>query len=200
MINTALFVAVASLLCVSETISAQACLAAPHAERGWLGVRAARTSVMRGLVGAEAGMRMSSRISIRAETDFAPVDHPTPARTRVRAGVVVASRNLALPVCLSGSVVFTTLGELTVLAVPIGIVTGWAIPLAGSRTSWTSRLEPRLAYRRASLAGFHSVSAAASVVGGSGLSRGRVYGGFDFEWLPAEARSWAVGLRAAVGF
>lgn len=200
MTSRTLFVALSALTCGLQSLSAQTCLASPHYGRGWIGVRAARTSVMRGFVGAEGGMRLGNRIAVRAEADRAPFDDPTPARTRVRTGVVVASRNGALPVCLSGSIAITRLGELTVLAVPIGIVTGFAIPLAESGTSWTSRLEPRLAYRRASLAGFNRVSAAASVVGGSGLSRGRMYAGFDFEWLPAEARSWAVGVRAAVGF
>lgn len=200
MTRAAVLVALSSMTCGLDALAAQACLASPHAQRGWLGVRAAHTSVMRGFFGAEAGVRIGGRVTVRAEADRAPFDAPTPARTRVRTGLVVASRNVSLPVCLSGSVAITTIGELTVLAIPVGIVTGWAIPVAGTATRWSSRLEPRMAYRRASLAGFHSVSAAASVVGGTGLSRGRVYGGFDFEWLPAEARSWAIGLRAAVGF
>ncbi len=200
MINTALFMAVASMLCVSETISAQACLAAPHAERGWLGARTARTSLKRYLFGAEAAMRIGDRTTMRAEADFAPFDDPTPARTRGRAGLVAASRNVALPVCLSASVALTKLGDLTVLAIPIGLVVGWVVPISGGRSSWTSRLEPRVAYRRASLNEFRDVSAAVSVIGGSGLSRGGVYGGVDFEWLPAEGRNWAVGIRAAVGF
>lgn len=197
---TVRLLALAGALLLPQKLSAQGCLAAPHAARGWLGVRAARTSLEQNLVGAELGVRVGRWVTVRAEADLVRLDEPTPARRRARAGVSVGSRESPLPVCLTVSGVLTRMGDLTILTIPIGIVAGWGIPLGWGRSSLTSYLEPRLAYRRAWLAGFHSVSAPFSLVGGSGLSLGRVYGGVDFEWAPDEGRSWAAGLRAAIGF
>ncbi len=198
--------ALAGALLVPRTLPAQACLAAPSAAHGWLGARVARTSLERNLMGADVGARVAGAVTARAQVDQVTFDDETPTRRRGQFGVVFGSRSWRIPVCFTASGVLTKLGDLSVFTLPIGIAAGWEIPLAGrgkggsGEASLSTYVEPRLAYRRASLKGFHDVSAPFSMIGGAGISGGRLYGGVDFEWAPAESHSWSVGLRAAIGF
>lgn len=192
--------ALAGTILLPQKLSAQACLAAPQSARGWLGARVARTSLRHNLAGAEVGLRVGRWLTARAEADLVRFDEQSPARRRARAGVVVGSRQWPVPVCVTALGSITKMGDLSIVSVPIGIAVGWEMPLTGGSSNLTSYLEPRLAYRRASLVGFHSVSAPFSLAGGAGFGRGRMHVGADFEWEPAEGRFWAAGLRVAAGF
>src|ERR1041385_8678069 len=193
--------ALAAALLVPHLLPAQACLAAPRTAPGWVGARVARTSDHENLFGADAGFRVGSSVTIRAQGDHVAFDDQTPNRNRGLVGVVLGSRSSKLPVCFTASAMLTKLGDLSVLTLPVGIAAGWEVPFQGKgRSSWTSYVEPRLAYRRATLKGFHDTSAPFSMLGGSGFNLGRMYAGADVEWLPSESHSWSVGLRAAVGF
>lgn len=188
-------------LSVPASLAAQACLGAPATSRGWVGARLARTSVERNLAGVELGVRAGGWVTAVAQGDLVRFgDGQTPDRRRASLGVVVGSPHTRIPLCLTVSGTITTLGELTVVSVPIGVATGWEAPVAGGSTRIRARLEPRLSYRRTSFWEFHRVTTPFSLVGGSGLTRGRLYGGIEFEWMPAEGGDWAVGIRAAIGF
>ena len=202
MTNSRFLLALAGACLVAQKLPAQACLAAPRSANGWIGARVARTSDHENLFGMDAGGRISGGVTIRAQGDHVAFDDLTPNRNRGLLGVVVGSRSSNLPVCFTASAMITKLGDLTVLTLPIGIAAGWEVPFQGKggRSSWTSYVEPRLAYRRATLKGFHDTSAPFSMLGGSGFNLGRMYAGADVEWLPSESHSWSVGLRAAVGF
>jgi hypothetical protein len=207
MTNSRFLLALVGACLVAQKLPAQACLAAPRSGHGWVGARFARTSLERNLVGADAGVRVADAVAVRAQVDQVTFDDLTPTRNRGAFGVVVGSRSWKLPVCFTGSAMLTKLGDLSVVTLPIGISAGWDIPLAaggksknGGGASLTTYVEPRLAYRRGSIKGFHDVSAPFSMLGGSGISGGRLYGGVDFEWSPSESHTWSVGLRAAIGF
>ncbi|PYP40025.1 MAG: hypothetical protein DMD43_09415 [Gemmatimonadetes bacterium] len=194
--------ALAGALLIPQTLPAQACLAAPRTATGWIGARVARTSDHENLFGADAGGRITGAVTVRAQGDRMAFGDQTPTRYRGLIGVVVGRRSWSAPVCFTASARLTRLGDLSVVTLPIGIAAGWEVPFQGKGggSSWTSYVEPRVAYRRATLKGFHDTSAPFSMVGGSGFNLGRVYAGADAEWSPSESHSWAVGLRAAVGF
>lgn len=191
--------ALTGLLLIPSGLSAQTCLAAPHAPRAWIGTQVARTSPEQNLIGADVGVRAGGWVTIRAEGDFVQFDQPTPDRKRAQAGVVIGKDASSLPICLSASSGVTRMGDLTILSIPIGIVAGWTARLGSSQSSLTTSLEPRVAYRRATVLGFHDVSMPFTVAGESGVSRGRVYGGIHVEWEPSDSHGWAVGLRAVFG-
>jgi hypothetical protein len=92
------------------------------------------------------------------------------------------------------------MGDLTVLTVPVGVAAAWEVPLSGRGTLLVTRIEPRLAYQRAMLAEFYRVTAPFSMIGGSGVTRGRWSGGIEFEWTPEDAQRWAAGFRVIMAF
>ena len=138
--------------------TAQACLTTPQSARGWLGARVALTSLEQRLVGAELGVRVGRSVATRVDVDLVRFDGQTPARRRTRAGVVVGRREWPVPVCFTTSGAITQVGDLSILSIPIGIAAAWKMPLASDGSTWTAFIEPRLAYRRAALLGFRSVS------------------------------------------
>jgi hypothetical protein len=190
--------AVAAALLLSAQLSAQACLPS-QTTYGWVGAQLSRTSLEQNLVGLEAGLRAGPRLTLRGEADQIRYEEPTPSRRRVQVGVVVEVTGGRLPLCLTGSGMVTKMGDLTVLAVPLGVVTAWSASLGAGSSRLTTYLEPRVSYRRASLAGFHSVSLPFSMIGGSGIGVGPMYGGIHVEWTPNDRRGWAAGIRAAFG-
>jgi hypothetical protein len=209
--------ALAGAILIPQRLPAQACVGAPKTANGWAGLRLAIASVKQGLFGAEGGWRTGEMVTARAQIDRVGFDDQTPTRMRVQAGVLVRDASWQFPACFTGSVRYTHLGELDILTVPIGVTVGWEVPLgaratggagpgaaagaaSGAKPSLISHIEPRLAYRRSTLKGFHDVSLPFSVVGGSGVSWRRMYGGIDLEWSPSESHTWSFGLRAAVGF
>lgn len=188
------------LLLVPLELEAQPCLGAPAGVRVWVGAAVVRTSAEANLLGAEAGMRVGKRVTATAQIDRARFPGgATPDRNRTRLGLALANPGWSVPVCLTLSGARTTLGDLAVLSVPIGVASGLEVPLGKGGFRVISHIEPRLAYRRASLLGFHRVSTAFSLATGSGLTRGRAYGGITFEWTPAEGSTWATGVRLAAG-
>jgi hypothetical protein len=208
--------ALAGLFLLPQRLSAQACFAAPQSPSGWVGLDMALTSVQQGLFGGEAGWRAGQTVTARAMVDRVGFDQQTPTRMRVQGGVLLRNPQWRFPACFTGSIVYTHLGELNILTLPIGVSAGWQVPLSASSKApgtpaaagatpaagpaLTSYIEPRVAYRRATIKGFHDVSIPFSLLGGSGISFGRMYGGLDVEWSPSESKQWAFGLRAAVGF
>ncbi|HEY6209295.1 MAG TPA: hypothetical protein VIW28_09555 [Gemmatimonadales bacterium] len=205
------FLALAGALLVPQALHAQACLAAPQTAHGWVGTRMALTSLEQGLFGADAGWRIGNVVTARAQVDRVGFDNQTPTRRRGQVGVLVDEHKWRLPVCFTGSVMFTRLGDLSVVTVPIGVSAGYEVPFKarakgaaaparGTGASLLSFIEPRVAYRRSSIGGFHEVTEPFSLLAGSGISWRGMFGGVDFEWSPSESRTWSVGLRAAVGF
>ncbi|HEV8358629.1 MAG TPA: hypothetical protein VGQ17_17890 [Gemmatimonadales bacterium] len=203
--------ALAAALLVPQALNAQACLGAPQTEHGWVGARLALTSLEQGLFGGEAGWRTGGAVIARAQIDRVGFDDKTPSRRRGQIGVLVDGQTWKLPVCFTASATLTKLGDLTVVTLPIGVAAGYEVPFKarakgeaapkpGTGASLISYIEPRLAYRRATLNGFRDVSVPFQLIAGSGISWRRLFGGVDFEWSPSESRTWAVGLRAAVGF
>ena len=203
--------ALAGALLVPQALKAQACLGAPQSRNGWVGARLALASVEQGLFGGEVGYRSGGAATFRAQIDRVGFDDKTPTRRRGQLGVLVDGQSWKLPVCFTASATLTKLGDLTVVTLPIGVAAGYEIPFKarakgqaapkpGTGASLISYIEPRLAYRRASLNGFRDYSVPFQMVAGSGISWRKMFGGVDFEWSPSESRTWAVGLRAAVGF
>ena len=201
----------AAALLVPQALNAQACLGAPQTEHGWGGTRFALTSLEQGLFAGEAGWRTGGTVIARAQIDRVGFDDKTPSRRRGQIGVLVDGKSWKLPVCFTASATLTKLGDLTVVTLPIGVAAGYELPFQarakggaapkpGTGASLISYIEPRLAYRRATLNGFRDISVPFQMIAGSGISWRRLFGGIDFEWSPSESRTWAVGLRAAVGF
>jgi hypothetical protein len=203
--------ALAGAILIPQRLPAQACVGAPKTANGWAGLRLAIASVKQGLLGAEGGWRTGEMVTARAQIDRVGFDDKTPSRRRGQIGVLVDGKSWKLPVCFTASATLTKLGDLTVVTLPIGVAAGYELPFQarakggaapkpGTGASLISYIEPRLAYRRATLDGFRDISVPFQMIAGSGISWRRLFGGIDFEWSPSESRTWAVGLRAAVGF
>jgi hypothetical protein len=152
------------------------------------------------MIGGELGVRTGPRLDLVATGDVVRFrDDATPNRVRLGLEAAVGFQGVRVPLCATAAAALTTLGDLRVLSIPVGIAAGWVQPV-GDGFRVLSHVEPRMGYRRASLDGFYRVTTPFSIVGGAGVGRGRWYGGVAVEWTSAERRRWLVGLDAAVGF
>lgn len=180
-------------------LAGQACLGTPATGRVVLGGGVGRETGDATRVSLETMVGMSAGTAIRAQYDRTRFAEPdTPDRHRVGLGVTLPEV-AGVPLCATASATHATLGDLDVWYLPVGLALGVDLPLVAHGVRVRSYVEPRLGWRQATLLGFRMTKVSGSVVAGSGLTRGRVYGGVAVEWLPAERSHWATGVRLAVG-
>jgi hypothetical protein len=104
MTQARLVVGLAVALLAPGVLEGQACLGVVGGARGWIGARAAQTSLDPALLGVELGFKAGPWVTVFGEGDLMrSSDGWTPDRQRVRVGAAFRNHRLSLPVCLTVS-------------------------------------------------------------------------------------------------
>lgn len=146
----------------------------------WAALETGRTESSATLFGGEMGWDIGDQVAVFAGGETVRFASGDPARNRGRAGVLF---RLPVPgmVCLTGAVEHDRLGELRATSVPIGLWVGGNLARPDSDWRLVPFVEPQMAYRRASIPGFHEAGGQYSMRAGALIGWGRVHATIRYE-------------------
>jgi hypothetical protein len=194
-----LALAVGLLIPVCGGVAAQSCLTGQVSGSGWAAVHVGRTNSADALYAAEVVWQVQPSWSVSFIGEELDFGEGTPPRRSAALEFAVRLPAVQLA-CVTGGVSRARVGELQMTTLPVGIRLG--LDLAGAQSVWRviPFVEPRTAFRRTSIAGFHDDSAASSLEAGILIGRDRFFADVRYEKVFAYNESSALRVRLGATF
>jgi hypothetical protein len=202
--SAALGAALAALVAlVPADAAAQACLRPAGSHANWLAVGSGVAEGSHTAATVELGRSFRPNLALFAEGDAVIWNDGGELQPSRRSGRVVGLFRVvqakSAGICLTGAAEYVQVGDLKILMLPVGLPLSTQWKLGGT---WrvVPHVEPRVAYRHASLLSFTETKAAASVRAGLALGNDRYFGGLTLNQPITSGDAWTVRLRLGLEF